>query len=253
MTRIQYYSDLHLEFTENKEFLKKNLIIPKGEILLLAGDIVTFSAMKNHDDFFDYLSENFVETYWIPGNHEYYRSDMADYLDLKNRIIRKNVFLSNNVVVEKEGFRLILSTMWTHISDQNQWNIRNRMNDFYVINNEKKIFTPAKYNELHAESLSFIKNELQKSYKGKTIVATHHVPTLMNYPKEFKGDILNEAFAVELHNFIQDSKIDYWIFGHHHENIKTFSIGKTKMLTNQLGYIRCGENKGFDIGKIINI
>ena len=48
---IQYCSDLHLEFTQNKKYLTKNLLKPKGEILLLAGDIVPFEVVNEHDDF----------------------------------------------------------------------------------------------------------------------------------------------------------------------------------------------------------
>jgi hypothetical protein len=41
---IQYTSDLHLDFRENKAFPLKHPIQP----FILACDIVTFSGMKNH-------------------------------------------------------------------------------------------------------------------------------------------------------------------------------------------------------------
>lgn len=49
--KIQYCSDLHLEFKQNSEYIKANPLEPVGEILLLAGDIVPFSAMDKHASF----------------------------------------------------------------------------------------------------------------------------------------------------------------------------------------------------------
>ena len=48
-------------------------------------------------------------------------------------------------------------------------------------------------------------------------------------------------------DYIADSGIDYWIYGHSHRNIET-QIGKTKITSNQLGYVSYGEHiaNGFD-------
>ncbi len=75
--KIQYCSDLHLEFQQNSYYLKANPLKPVGDILMLAGDIVPFSIMDKHAAFFKYVSDNFESAYWLPGNHEYYHFDAA--------------------------------------------------------------------------------------------------------------------------------------------------------------------------------
>jgi len=74
---IQYVSDLHLEFPDNKDYLLKHPIRPCADILVLAGDIMTFSSLNKNDGFFDKVSADFKSVYWLPGNHEYYHYDMS--------------------------------------------------------------------------------------------------------------------------------------------------------------------------------
>ena len=55
--KIQYASDLHLEFRENTKYLMLNPLKVTGEILILAGDIYVIDSpywIKN--PFWDWLS-----------------------------------------------------------------------------------------------------------------------------------------------------------------------------------------------------
>jgi predicted phosphohydrolase len=249
---IQYASDLHLEFPENKNFLKINPLKPEGDILILAGDIVPFAVMDKHKDFFKYVSDHFKATYWIPGNHEYYYFDAATRCGTLNEKIRSNVFLVNNIAIQTGNINFIFSTLWSKITPAHEWQIEHGVSDFHVIRYDGYRFSSVRFNQLHDESLLFIKQALHHNYTT-TVVVTHHVPTFLNYPEKYKGDTLNEAFAVELYDFIETSSADFWIFGHHHFNVPDFMIGKTNLATNQLGYVKYGEHKLFDTKKFINL
>ena len=252
MLNIQYCSDLHLEFPENISFLKQHPIKAVGEVLILAGDIVPFTVMDKFDWFFEDLSTQFKQVYWIPGNHEYYYSDLNQRTGSFCEEIRSNVSLLNNQITEIENVQLIFSTLWSKLSENNQWVIAQRLSDFKVIKKGADRFTPIDYNDLCQENRSFIEEALKKRNKDiKTIVITHHVPTFLNYPEKYNGDALNEAFAVELHDLIEENSPDYWIFGHHHSNTQPFKIGNTQLLTNQLGYVKYGEHTQFSVSSLI--
>lgn len=248
--KIQYCSDLHLEFPENKEFLEKKPLEPEGEILLLAGDIVPFKVLEKHLDFFRFCADNFEATYWIPGNHEYYFSDLNQRSNKFQEKIFDNVQLLNNTIIKHNDIDLIFSTLWSHIDVRNQWIIENRLNDFRLIRNNTSIFNSYDYNKLHNEGLNFIKSALNE-VNNKSIIVSHHAPTLYNYPEKYKGDVLNEAFAVELYDLIKSNGPDVWIYGHTHFNTKDFIIGSTSLKTNQMGYVNYNEHRIFKNNKIV--
>lgn len=251
--KLQFASDLHLEFPANKLFIKENPLQPLGEVLILAGDIVPFDVLDKNKDFFNYVSEHFETTYWLPGNHEYYRFDIAKKSGVLNEKIRSNVFLVNNTSIIHKNTKLIFSTLWSKISNGHQWQIERSLNDFNLIKNKSFRFTAEAYNQLHDQCLNLIKSEIKNNTEEKLAVFTHHCPTFVNYPVQYKGDILNEAFATELYDLIELSDIDYWVYGHHHTNTSEFTIGKTKLLTNQLGYVHLNEHDLFKANKCFEI
>ena len=251
--KLQFASDLHLEFPANKLFIKENPLQPVGEVLILAGDIVPFDVLDKNKDFFNYVSEHFETTYWLPGNHEYYRFDIAKKSSVLNEKIRSNVFLVNNTSIIHKNTKLIFSTLWSKISNGHQWQIERSLNDFNLIKNKSFRFTAEAYNQLHDQCLNLIKSEIKNNTVEKLAVFTHHCPTFVNYPVQYKGDILNEAFATELYDLIELSDIDYWVYGHHHTNTSEFTIGKTKLLTNQLGYVHLNEHDLFKANKCFEI
>ena len=111
--KIQYASDLHLEFPYKTRFLRNSPIIPVGDILVLAGDIGMFDddTLSSHS-FWDWAADNFRETLVIPGNHEFYKS--GDVGTIKNGCIveiRPNVKCYYNAVVTIDNIIMLCNQL----------------------------------------------------------------------------------------------------------------------------------------------
>lgn len=99
-----------------------------------------------------------------------------------------------------------------------------------------------------------MKKAVAESTAKHVAVVTHHLPTLAVVASQHKGSVLNSAFATELGDFIVNSRIDYWIYGHSHTNIDS-TIGNTRIVSNQLGYVYSKEHlkNGFDPSKVFEL
>jgi predicted phosphohydrolase len=203
--KVQYGSDFHLEFPENRRFLTRYPLEPVAEILVLAGDIVSFNEKEKAREFFDFVSYHYSKVFWVPGNHEYYGSDITEKSVPLWEDVRHNVHLVNNQIVDYGGFRFIFSTLWSRISLSCERDIERCIADFSAISYAGGKFTPRKFTLLHRENLRFLKNALKTAGDTQSIVVTHHVPTLINYPSVYKNSPLTEAFAVELFDLIEVS------------------------------------------------
>jgi predicted phosphohydrolase len=243
--KIQYCSDLHLEFPANKNHLSKHPIEPIGDILLLAGDIMPFTYIEHEQTFFDSLSDNFQQVYWLPGNHEYYRSDFNQRTGTFQENIRSNVTLLNNTTIINNDIRLVFSTLWSQIDPTKELAIKKVMSDFKIITINGRKINIDDYNDLHADSLQYLQTELSTPTTQRTIAITHHRPTFLNYPKRYRHSDLNTAFATELYDLIETSRATHWIFGHTHETLQDVTIGQTILTTNPLGYVERNEHRTF--------
>lgn len=239
--KIQYLSDLHLEFEENRQFLEENPIIPSGEVLVMCGDIIPICFWEKYWDFIRKVSDSFETVYWLPGNHEcYYGQDIGRYADTFCEKLLSNVYFVNNIAIGNRDSRLIFSTLWSKIEEKNEDVVVKNLNDFRQIAFEEKFITAKFYHQMHTQCVEFLKREIAATPSFKrTAVFTHHVPTKICYPSErFCIDEMNQAYVTELsETILTDSKPDFWVFGHHHTPIVPFTIKSTNFRTNQLGYV----------------
>ena len=253
--KIQYASDLHLELTPNARYVRSNPLDATGEVLVLAGDICNLMGTTLPcNEFWEWASANYREVLIVPGNHEYFHDyDLLKHGDSWSREIQSNVHYYQNRVVRIDNVDFILSTLWSHIDTENELTVQREMPDFRQINYDGHRLTPTDYNTEHAKCLSFIRKSVAESTAEHIVVVTHHLPTMAVVAPEHKGSLLNSAFATELGDFIADSRIDAWIFGHSHANEEAI-IGNTRLICNQLGYVYYHEHlKGFDGRRYIEL
>lgn len=257
--KIQYLSDLHLEFKDNSEFLHSRRLKVTGDVLVVAGDTYYLDDGHIGDSFFlKWAADNFGQVLLIPGNHEFYGGyDVADGGSSWECRLGPNVGYYQNKVVTIGDTDFILSTMWSYISPENQQSIGYFLNDFHRLRYRGRKFTPDDFNTEHAKSLAFIKLAVAESKSRHRIVVTHHVPSRLCTPKKLaviRNGTLEQAFTADLTDYIEQAPIDYWIYGHSHVNADV-NIGGTTLTSNQLGYVFRGENQwnGFSFGKHITV
>lgn len=159
----------------------------------------------------------------------------------------------NNTAIDHKGVRLLFSTLWSKINPALGFIIQKSMADFRLIKNNEKKMTVDGYDQLHEDCRVFLVKELTNVTNQKTIVVTHHLPTFFNYPEKYRYSEFNTAFATELFDLIQPSNVHYWIFGHSHEGVPDFKIGRTTLTTNQLGYVEYGEHFNFQDNRLFEL
>jgi len=253
--KIQYASDLHLEFAENLSFIERGGMEPVGDVLVLAGDVSYLGDRKMlKRPFWDWCAEHFRETFVVPGNHEFYGGfdigrTLTDYI----QDVRPNVHYLNNKSVVLEDVELFFTTMWTKIDPLKLWSVQQRMNDFRLGKLNGKRFCANDVDDLHQLCMQWLSGALAASTAKHKVVVTHHCPTMRNEFNSYPGGALNSAFQVDLDAFIEGSEVDYWIYGHTHFGGGSGSmIGQTKLLSNQLGYVLQNEHLSFDGKACIN-
>ena len=173
----------------------------------------------------------------IAGNHEFYNNgDIAARSASWQKMFLPNVGYYHNKVVRIDNVDFILSTLWSRIPPADEFAIQSGMNDYLQILYNKHRLIPQNINDEFERNLAFIEKAVSESDAEKIVVVTHHLPTFAAIDGRHKGDVLNAEYATELGNYIADSRITAWIYGHSHHSID-MTIGNTRLVSNPLGYV----------------
>lgn len=245
-------SDLHLEFKQPP------LVIPPGDILVLAGDITNaaLSGLVN----FDSICEGFKRVLMVMGNHEHYGGNFSSTYMVLKTVLPNNVILLENesVHIDRQSFvptkhatkntvHFVGCSLWTNMNEVDQSIALRRMNDYVVIEKgvSNALLLPSDTVNAHKKSAKFLKESITEN----SVVITHHAPSFKSCSGRYVGDT---AYASDLSSMILDKKPKYWIHGHIHETANYF-IGETNVVSNPKGYPHEKNNPNFSTNATLEI
>jgi predicted MPP superfamily phosphohydrolase len=206
--RIQYISDIHLEFLS--ALLKQKRFSAQAPVLCLAGDI-GYPNKPIYRQFLQSVSSQFDKVFLITGNHEYYRATSMDDVHKQIKDIcsdLKNVSFLDNSYEDYNGVRFVGSTLWSKIPVAPDV----LMNDFHEIPE----MTPELYNELHLGCCEFLDSNDVMESPLPVVIISHHLPSFDLIDSKYaKYSKYNHFFASDCSRFFRPP-IRAWIYGHTH-------------------------------------
>lgn len=270
MAILRYVSDLHLErFKSNVDDISIIKSIYKFDrdknckyYLALVGDICNpiGEARKKLIRFFELIHEHYHEIFYILGNHEYYSKDKYNMTYIREKLDKAvrgfpKIKILDNDVVDIGDIRILGTTLWSHVSDNNKFAIEKYINDYKMIYVNDKNITTDVTNELNKTAREWLEKEINNSNKI-CVVLTHHAPLFsdleskkLTCDKSYVGGVTNEAFHNDM-NYLIRKPIVAWIYGHTHY-VSTFKQNDVLIATNQIGYH--GEFTGYKGVQEINL
>ena len=240
---IRYCSDLHLEgfqdtaSAQETRFLPHDLRDPEA-VLVLAGDIC--SKMDMLVEFLATVESRFRKVIYVPGNHEYYGSEMCAW----NREFRKaartklsNVYSAAGTVeyCTIDDVDFIFGTGWADGGKtyQEEIMVGSAIADFSHIKFDDRLFKVSDMQTLHRYQFSDIAHLIDRSL-NKTVVITHHLPSYKICHPRF-GSAHNGGFASAADDVV--NLANFWIHGHTHDTID-ITLDNTRVVANPAGYGR---------------
>lgn len=251
--KIQYASDLHLEFYQKTPF--QPMLTPAAPTLVLAGDIGR-PDKRSYKDFLQYCSRNWTDVVVVAGNHEFYNSrnykqwrympptdihDVGTRLAACNTIAAgfPNVHFLDRRRVDIGGMAFLGATLWTDVTGHELAAMS--MNDYSMITpGGTAMLSPTDVTGWHRRDRAWLDSELRACEETQTpaVVVTHHLPTYRLIHQRYRGSELNPCFATECKELLRDP-VKAWFAGHTHaaSSVKIPTLtGLIKACVNPCGY-----------------
>lgn len=241
--RINYFSDIHLEFG--------SLEAPDNDadMIIAAGDIGIGVEGAN------WLKTLNKPVLYVAGNHEFYADEYQQTLQLiRNQCAGSQVsFLENDSVIV-QGVRFLGCTLWADLfteGDKKAEALGQTLNDFRRIQFGEQRFDTVQFSRLYQNSKAWLERQLAQPFAGKTVVISHHAPSLWSWNGSAHA-LKKLAYCNDLKPLLHEYAIAAWFHGHVHSPMD-YRITDTRILCNPRGYLGTKIVAGFDRNRVVEI
>ena len=154
-----------------------------------------------------------------------------------------NIHVLENEAISLNGWHVYGCTLWTDMALTGQWQIgcgvaADAMNDYKRIRNSAsgyKRLNPRDTRAIHLLSVTSMRRFFENHDPAKSIIVTHHAPSILSLPERRRGERISCAYASHLDDFILEYQPRLWIHGHIHHN-NDYLIGATRIVANPQAY-----------------
>ncbi len=196
----------------------------------------------------------------VPGNGEYIDQELSESRQqyrAEVESVDNTVFLDDQMVTLSSGLRVIGSTLWSLVADDQidrytQTLTGHGLKGVDNIRTGDRYLTLKDTNDLHVKARSYIESELRAmsgTERRNTIVCTHFWPTLRPWMSNADGgedaspstpeSDWSQMIGSDLDSLIADWGPRFWLCGHAHRT-KHVTIGATEVSSNP----RAGDGPG---------
>lgn len=261
--RLHLLSDIHNEFPRTIKQFRSHMFVPEvldADVTLLAGDI------EHKGRSAAWAAAQFPgKVLLVPGNHEYYGVHFQRHLAKMRAFAQTTggrVQVLDRDVVVIDGVRFLGATGWTDLSSTGnpvEAELRAAiMNDFKRIRHNDAVrhrefirWSPSAMVRESRLTRAWLEEQLSIPFAGKTVVMTHHAPSLLSVSHDrYDVSHLDAAYANRWEHLFGDA-VDLWVHGHIHAPVDYVCAG-TRVVSNPRGY-PMEHNPGFNPRLILEL
>lgn len=243
--KIHIISDLHNEIDQFIPSVGMNSV----DLVILAGDIdINARGVAWARDVFS------CPVIYVPGNHEFYHSQI-DLMNEKMVVASSaRVRVLNDSEWILDGVRFLCATAWTNYDLTGNVPLAEidaslALRDFDEIKGigGRKI-NVSDFSAMNLKSKEWLLSKISDPFPGKTIVVTHHAPSVLSLDAKRTSSHLDAAFANKW-EYMMGTSVDLWIHGHTHFPVD-YNLYGTRVVSNPRGYP--SDPTGFDPNLVID-